>query len=410
MNTRVVLVAFLLATTTIPAGAQQIDEGDWVGRVIHLTGRHMDVVYGVRWFGDSLEIHMQVEEYGSFPFEDIRITEDSLSFTWSPSFQLECSMYLLDDGVYQGACMDPWGGFGGIVMAPPGSDVNAIELHDETIESIAGWTDPPVEQELPSLGDNYPLGRKVIVNERSFNVVDVGQGPVAVVLEAAMGDNLTTWEHVQQLLAISTRVFSYDRAGLGYSEPGSDGRSPEAIARELRNLLRAAGIPPPYVLVGHAEGSFSVRRFASLYEEEVAGLVLIDPAHEQQAAHWQSVAPDSWNTYWSKKKAFYAIMPQPIKAEFSALDAILTQGEIAGLDELAGVPSTVLTPGEPSEKPTWFGETEEGRQAWAQWHKAWVDDAPAAMHHVVAESGSYIHHEFAEFVVDIILQRVRAAR
>ncbi len=95
----------------------------------------MDVVYKVRLPGDSLQITMEVDGYGDFAFEEIMITQDSLAFQWTPSFTLNCAMFRLPTGVYQEACKDPWGGFGGIIMAPQGSDVNAIELHNETIGS-----------------------------------------------------------------------------------------------------------------------------------------------------------------------------------------------------------------------------------------------------------------------------------
>ena len=48
----------------------------------------------------------------------------------------------------------------------------------------------------------------------------------------------------------------------------------------MRELLRAAGVTPPYVLVGHSLGGAYARRYAQLFPAEVAGLVLLDPAHE----------------------------------------------------------------------------------------------------------------------------------
>jgi len=70
---------------------------------------------------------------------------------------------------------------------------------------------------------------------------------------------------------------SYDRCGLGWSGPSKSERTPTEIAAELRDLLHAAGIPPPYVLVGHSFGGLVVRRYALNYPDEVAGVVLVDP-------------------------------------------------------------------------------------------------------------------------------------
>ena len=383
--------------------AQRLEAGDWVGSVIHLTGQHMDVVYRVSWPQDTLRISMEVKGYGSFEFRDIRVTRDSLAFLWEPSFVLRCAMYLLDDGVYQGACKDPWGGFGGIFMAPPGSDVDAIELHEETIESIAGWQDPPQSSEPLALGTEYPLGRSVSVYGRTVNLVDVGEGPVAVILEAGLGDGFTSFEKLQRLVSEHTRVVAYDRAGIGHSEPSPGARSPEQIATELHALLRVAGIPPPYVLVGHAEGSFHVRRFASLYTDEVVGMVLVDPSHEKQAAWWREESAASWEKYFSGRRGLYAMLGGTSQAEFEVLEEILRHGSVPGLESLPDVPTIVLSPGRVEENPRWIGESRAGRRAWQRRHAAWTADSDQATHRLADDSGSFIHQENSEFVLRAVL-------
>jgi pimeloyl-ACP methyl ester carboxylesterase len=72
----------------------------------------------------------------------------------------------------------------------------------------------------------------------------------------------------------------YDRAGTGWSDPAPLPRSAEEVARELRALLAAAGVDGPVVLAGHSLGAFYARRYAQLFPAEVAGLLLLDPGHE----------------------------------------------------------------------------------------------------------------------------------
>src|SRR5262249_7050589 len=78
------------------------------------------------------------------------------------------------------------------------------------------------------------------------------------------------------------QVCSYDRAGMGYSEPSSRPRTSGVFAEELHELLHQAGLSAPYLLVGHSMAGFNVRLFAALYPSEVAGMVLVDASHPYQ--------------------------------------------------------------------------------------------------------------------------------
>ena len=90
---------------------------------------------------------------------------------------------------------------------------------------------------------------------------------------------------VQRRVAEFTTSVVYDRAGTGWSAPAELPRSAAAVATELRNLLRAAGIPGPYLLAGHSIAGLYARRFAQLFPGEVAGLLLLDPGHEDMYDH-----------------------------------------------------------------------------------------------------------------------------
>ena len=91
------------------------------------------------------------------------------------------------------------------------------------------------------------------------------------------------WGFVQPGVAQFTRVCSYDRAGMGYSDPGPSPRTARRIASELAELLARSGIAGPVVLVGASIAGFDVRVFASDHPERTAGLVLVDASHEDDA-------------------------------------------------------------------------------------------------------------------------------
>jgi pimeloyl-ACP methyl ester carboxylesterase len=89
---------------------------------------------------------------------------------------------------------------------------------------------------------------------------------------------------VQPKIAKFSSVCWYDRAGDGWSDSGPFPRTSEAIAKDLHKLLGAAGIHPPFVLVGHSFGGTNMRVFNGLYPNEVAGTVLVDAWHEDEIA------------------------------------------------------------------------------------------------------------------------------
>jgi pimeloyl-ACP methyl ester carboxylesterase len=130
-----------------------------------------------------------------------------------------------------------------------------------------------------------PLGRVVSVGGRRLHVLEEGHGPPTIVVVPALGEGVFSWVRVQRELAAEMRVVLYDRAGIGWSDPPRRGRrTSDDAAEELRSLLHVAGIEPPYVLVAHSLGGIIARRFAARYPAAVAGMVLIDSSHEQQAS------------------------------------------------------------------------------------------------------------------------------
>jgi pimeloyl-ACP methyl ester carboxylesterase len=127
-----------------------------------------------------------------------------------------------------------------------------------------------------------PPGELVDVGDHSLHINCVGEGSPTVILEAASGGMSAHWVRVQQQVAQTTRVCAYDRAGLGWSEPGPEPRDARQVSGELHTLLTNAGIEGPYVLVGHSYGGLYARMYAARYSEEVAGVVLVDSSHPEQ--------------------------------------------------------------------------------------------------------------------------------
>jgi len=128
-----------------------------------------------------------------------------------------------------------------------------------------------------------PPGHLVDIGGHRLHLWCTGNGAPAVILDTGLGGTSADWGLVQPDVAQFTRVCSYDRAGMGYSDPGPSPRTARRIATELAELLARDGITEPVVLVGASIAGFDVRVFASDHPDRAAGLVLVDASHEDQA-------------------------------------------------------------------------------------------------------------------------------
>lgn len=164
-----------------------------------------------------------------------------------------------------------------------------------------------------------PPGRLIDVGGYRLHINCTGAGSPTVIIEAGLGDWSASWSSwVQPEVAKTTRVCTYDRAGMGYSDAGPLPRTSEQFVKELHTLLQRANIQGPYVLVGHSMGGLPVRLFAHEYASDVAGVVLIDSMNPREA------------------KASAADTPPPSTTRDSSLSILTLPAQIGLVRLLAG--------------------------------------------------------------------------
>ena len=120
------------------------------------------------------------------------------------------------------------------------------------------------------------IDQLVSAESAQVHVRCVGQGDTTVVLIAGFGGDTTGWVKVEPAIATRARVCSYDRPGTGTSGPATSTTTFLTQATELREVLSTIGEPGPYLVVGHSFGGAEAVTFASLFADEVIGVVLID--------------------------------------------------------------------------------------------------------------------------------------
>jgi len=127
-----------------------------------------------------------------------------------------------------------------------------------------------------------------LADQRRIHLDCSGLGKVTAILEIGFGGSGEGWEQVQPKLSRNMRVCSYDRAGVGKSDPGPLPRDGAAIVRDLDEALKRANITGPFIGVGHSSGGLYIRLFAAGHPGQMKGLVLVDPSIEH-AGGWEGI-------------------------------------------------------------------------------------------------------------------------
>jgi pimeloyl-ACP methyl ester carboxylesterase len=184
-----------------------------------------------------------------------------------------------------------------------------------------------------------------------------------IVFESGLGTPGTgDFAHVLPLLSRDLRTIRYDRPGLGRSADDGESPTPRHIATVLHDALAAAGVTPPYVLVGHSLGGTRIRMFAGVYPNEVAGLVFVDPTPDFTRTSDDDVSDvfvplglgqkerDEMRALQKPNPA----TPKPILAESAMASAMSAAGfpEIQSLPPLRNMPVVVLVGNSDTEWPT----------------------------------------------------------
>jgi hypothetical protein len=172
------------------------------------------------------------------------------------------------------------------------ASIGACATDDPGLGSSAGSPSSTVTTSEP-LGEPSVDGRFAVASDGHQQAMRCwGDGTPTIVFEAGSDDaGLRRWNSSSMFreLALRTRVCTYDRAGTGVSDPApARRRNLDDVVGDLHQLLSAAQVPPPYLLVGSSGGGFDIYHYAGRHPEEVVGLVLLDVPPGQ--AHMSAVA------------------------------------------------------------------------------------------------------------------------
>lgn len=126
------------------------------------------------------------------------------------------------------------------------------------------------------------IGRAVDIGGRSLNIHCSGAGTPVVIFDAGAGSPGLVWSTIQDDIAKETRACWFDRAGYGWSDIGPFPRTSAAMSTDLHELLYRDTIAMPFIYVGHSLGGLNARVYNRMYPTEIAGVVFVDAAHEEE--------------------------------------------------------------------------------------------------------------------------------
>ena len=121
------------------------------------------------------------------------------------------------------------------------------------------------------------------IGGRTLSYALEGEGEPVVVLLGGHRTPMVSWDKVWPLLAAKGRVLAYDRPGTGASDPAVAPQDGEAVLATLDTLLERLDIRGPVVLVAHSLGGLYANLYARTRPARVAGMVLVDAAHPEEA-------------------------------------------------------------------------------------------------------------------------------
>lgn len=288
-----------------------------------------------------------------------------------------------------------------------------------------------------------PESELIELDGRRVHLRCIGEAGPTVLLEAGFGpDGSESWASLMSDIASVTRVCSYDRAGILWSDRGEEPRDADQIADELHALLGVASESPPYVMVGHSIGGLLVRVFAARYQGEVSGFVFVDASHPEQLdrlppeameAEMEALPPPlvlkalaasgvmrfalrfgSDASDGQTQDVTQLLLPRTVPgflAEMDAMEAIFDQA--AQTPNLDSLPVVVLSAGRlPDPLPPGLDEkiASQTQEVWMVLQRELAALSSNTDHRIIEQASHYIHHDDPESVLTAITDVVTAVR
>jgi len=248
--------------------------------------------------------------------------------------------------------------------------------------------------------------RRVLVDGLGIHACVSGEGPATVVFAAGAGQTSETWSGLVPELSTTARVVTFDRPGLGRSDPGPEPRTPTRIAGELRELLASLGVDGSVVLVGHSMGGVHVLRYASLFPDHVLGVAILDtpPAGFEEARRDLLTAEERMQRERLLEDGS-SRGPPVVRQERQGAEAA-EEWDFATFPR--EVPLIVVVAD--TQNFGDLGSATAHRELWISKSRQWLELSEHAEFRVAEGSGHMIHHDRRDLALEAIQRLLRRGR
>ena len=215
------------------------------------------------------------------------------------------------------------------------------------------------------------------------------------------------WGSIEAPIAQDARVCSYDRFGTGTSDPPSTVQTFTSQAGDLRTALQTLDEPGPYVVVGHSFGGAEAVAFASMYPNDVAGLLLLDASPTTWPDAVCTVPADGTDAARGFAETCAAFAPA---ANPEQLDAPAAFAEVDAITSLGALPMTVVTAAAHPYAGLDADELAHLTDVWNTGQQAWASLSSVGHVVTVADTGHDIQLDQPAAVIDQIQKLLGSPR
>jgi pimeloyl-ACP methyl ester carboxylesterase len=271
-------------------------------------------------------------------------------------------------------------------------------------------TSIPIANPTPSA-----INGKISIGDRSIYMICLGTGSPTVILDAGYGGTSGAWTKVHLEAMKITRVCAYDRANLGSSDKAPVPRTIQDWTNDLDSLLKASGIPGPYILVGHSFAGHNVRLYTAQHPQQVAGVILVESSHPDQTDRMLAALPapsaaDSKDLVQLRRDLDTSVDPMTIPQDPEKVLYPASMEQVRTAGTFGDIPLIVISRAQTEIMTDSKAINDTLAQVWSEMQKDFLALSTRSTQIIAEHSGHMVPEQEPEVVVNAIEQMVQKVR